>query len=458
MKTTILILLVAFSCMLSGNSISNYSLQQNPLCYYTLNTSYINSGCSIGFKNSDWFGSKSDRTWRLQEIVYQSDYSSTDSLYTVSRYCMYYNNNLPSRIDSIRVYNWNSSNGTVSISYTNRFTYNPTGEYITEIITYNYEINQENFKVVCSYDEQNRLIKSDSFIYDDSLNVYINTSRKVHIYGVNCLEQTLFSSYSTQFSTPSYSKKIYTHDSQGRIVSIDEANSSDSLTWVPWRSRQITYHSNDTSTGEQYVDYFSHYAFLQMLWNEDIFGMVSEVFSDTYWNGITWDINSRDMYNYTTDNRLAEVVNQINMGGWTNVMRNAYLYNSNDNLFQKIRQSWDYLNNAWLAPSDVATYYWEQFSANEDNVVTPVTMRLNIYPNPFSNNLNVTFQSKSNAPVETSIYNLKGQLIKSLGKSKTSSLIWDGKDKNGMSISNGIYLIKAKQDGKTVTSKIVRMR
>jgi len=38
------------------------------------------------------------------------------------------------------------------------------------------------------------------------------------------------------------------------------------------------------------------------------------------------------------------------------------------------------------------------------------------------------------------------------------TVTWDGKNNNNQPVSNGIYFIKAEQDGRTVTRKVIRMK
>jgi alpha-tubulin suppressor-like RCC1 family protein len=109
---------------------------------------------------------------------------------------------------------------------------------------------------------------------------------------------------------------------------------------------------------------------------------------------------------------------------------------------------------------DVAVSYFATVAilANPVGVVDEIQpqAKLQAYPNPFNQSVNITLQSKSNAPVKAAVYNIKGQLIKSLGNGK--ALSWDGTDTNNQSVSNGIYFIQALQDGRTATSKVIRIK
>jgi hypothetical protein len=114
------------------------------------------------------------------------------------------------------------------------------------------------------------------------------------------------------------------------------------------------------------------------------------------------------------------------------------------------------LESEWGDPTNRRTFTWEQAAAIEDDNIAPAVLNLSAYPNPFASGVNITLQSKSNAPVQVNVYNLKGQLIKALSGSK--SLTWDGTDRNNQPVSNGIYFIKAEQDGRAVTGKVIRIK
>jgi predicted outer membrane repeat protein len=90
------------------------------------------------------------------------------------------------------------------------------------------------------------------------------------------------------------------------------------------------------------------------------------------------------------------------------------------------------------------------------------------YPNPFSGSTVISFSIPQNIEnAEIKIYNIKGQLVKSLGyldfiKSKTTdflySISWDGKNENGKPVSSGIYFYRLEAGDKTFVKKMVIIR
>jgi len=65
------------------------------------------------------------------------------------------------------------------------------------------------------------------------------------------------------------------------------------------------------------------------------------------------------------------------------------------------------------------------------------------YPNPFNPSTNIKFSLKADSKVALSIYNIRGQKVKSLVNDNMQagyhSIIWDGRDESGKSVTSGVY-------------------
>ena len=86
----------------------------------------------------------------------------------------------------------------------------------------------------------------------------------------------------------------------------------------------------------------------------------------------------------------------------------------------------------------------------------------NNYPNPFNPSTSISFSLPAEMQCSLSIYNIKGQKVKTL-QSGTSTqgnhtLIWNGRDDNGMSVSSGIYFYQLKAQGDTITKKMIMVK
>lgn len=84
------------------------------------------------------------------------------------------------------------------------------------------------------------------------------------------------------------------------------------------------------------------------------------------------------------------------------------------------------------------------------------------YPNPFSTETSFRIQVKSRMNLlDVKVYNIKGQIVRELYEgipSAENQITWDGKDSQGKRTSSGVYILRARQMGNTVTRKILMLR
>ncbi len=108
---------------------------------------------------------------------------------------------------------------------------------------------------------------------------------------------------------------------------------------------------------------------------------------------------------------------------------------------------------------DFALY---QDTGTNDNITPPFTEFLGNYPNPFNPSTTISFSVPVESNIELSIYNIKGQKVKTLecinrvNAKATESLhhiTWNGTDENNQPVSSGIYFYKLNVNGKTEAVK-----
>jgi flagellar hook assembly protein FlgD len=87
-------------------------------------------------------------------------------------------------------------------------------------------------------------------------------------------------------------------------------------------------------------------------------------------------------------------------------------------------------------------------------------------PNPFSNGTTFTLQQSESAPVDVliKIYTVAGRLIQTLEHDGVTqhfvTVPWDGRDRDGNTIGNGVYLYKVvvkTADGSQTSQAIGRL-
>lgn len=79
----------------------------------------------------------------------------------------------------------------------------------------------------------------------------------------------------------------------------------------------------------------------------------------------------------------------------------------------------------------------------EEELLINTTQILGIYPNPFNPQTTISFSLKDRAEVKLSIYNIRGQKVRTLVNNTIEAgiheITWNGKDDNNKNVSSGIY-------------------
>ncbi len=84
------------------------------------------------------------------------------------------------------------------------------------------------------------------------------------------------------------------------------------------------------------------------------------------------------------------------------------------------------------------------------------------YPNPASGKVNIGFQIDSSARTSLKIYNIAGELVRTLVDSRLSSgdydLRWDGRDGRNRAIPSGVYLYQLDTGSQKATGRLTIIR
>jgi len=101
-------------------------------------------------------------------------------------------------------------------------------------------------------------------------------------------------------------------------------------------------------------------------------------------------------------------------------------------------------------------------SNDDDVIVAAGTQLLANYPNPFNPETTIRFSLENDAEVMVNIYNTRGQLVRSLVNGQKAagmhSVVWNGMDDNGQSVSSGIYYYKMYAGKYSSTRKMILMK
>ena len=107
--------------------------------------------------------------------------------------------------------------------------------------------------------------------------------------------------------------------------------------------------------------------------------------------------------------------------------------------------------------------YENQNVVSSEEILNPLVTKLNQnYPNPFNPETKISYQLPENGKVELTVYNLKGQRVKTLVNENLDTgnhtVIWNGNNDNGKPVSSGIYFYKLKIGNYEKTRKMILMK
>ena len=101
-------------------------------------------------------------------------------------------------------------------------------------------------------------------------------------------------------------------------------------------------------------------------------------------------------------------------------------------------------------------------SINEDFDTLKISKLCQNYPNPFTTTTKISFDVSKTGQVEIKIFNHQGKEIKTLvNKTFTTgyhSIIWDGTDNSGKTISNGLYFYSMKSEDFLEVKKVLLLK
>lgn len=108
------------------------------------------------------------------------------------------------------------------------------------------------------------------------------------------------------------------------------------------------------------------------------------------------------------------------------------------------------------------TFRTEDFVDSEPDLIPAKTVLNQNYPNPFNPETKISFNLSQSDHVNLCIYNVKGELIKSLTNQKLAagqhSFIWYGKDNQSNIVPSGIYFYQLKTSLQSFTRKMILMK
>ncbi len=377
------------------------------------------------------------KTMRISQRASYQHYPTPDDTASYI-YHYYYNANNVTQLDSLKSFRYGIPESTFY------YTYTPSGK-ITDMKMGSSEFyGDRGLWYHADYDAQNRISLAYLASYNNSLSLTQIILSFHAVYDNDGLNTLLGHVISAE--NPYYTRSTFTLNAQGSPVTEYEQISSDSLYWEDNSLSEWTWEDGNTGDTSALIEDRASLEFLNWYSRPWIPGYRPSSMSKTTW-GIGEVRNST--YTWNNEGNLLEQVNTVS-GNLED--RFLYFYDANGYLLYK----------AWYGIyglDHVFAYTWEQASTSDDPSmpIQPI-ISLSAYPQPFTGSLNLVVKSIDNSLANIDIYNVKGQRLQSYKAQPNTIIVWDGRDEHGKQCSSGIYLIKAKQNNHSITTRVIRIK
>jgi hypothetical protein len=110
------------------------------------------------------------------------------------------------------------------------------------------------------------------------------------------------------------------------------------------------------------------------------------------------------------------------------------------------------------------TIYFETdlISSNDESDVALISLQASNYPNPFNPTTTISYSLPQTAPVELTIYNVKGQVVKHLVNEIQNSgnykVSWGGTNDKNETVSSGFYFFKLTAGKDKIIEKMLMLK
>ncbi len=162
---------------------------------------------------------------------------------------------------------------------------------------------------------------------------------------------------------------------------------------------------------------------------------------------------------YFMDEQTIWVGGRFNMFISTNGGRSFAVYQNFDTQIKDIT----FIDSTGFATGgNGSLYVYHPAVSNDEASVELPILDFNCYPNPFNPETTISFNNPQNGRISLSIYNIKGQLVKTLLDEEiavgTHSIVWNGTNEKGNSVTSGIYFTKITTTSSSLTKKMILLK
>ncbi len=126
----------------------------------------------------------------------------------------------------------------------------------------------------------------------------------------------------------------------------------------------------------------------------------------------------------------------------------------------------DSFGNKWIASYEGGLIEFNEnvIVAVDDETLPSISQQIetSIYPNPFNPSTTIKFNVPSEGIVKLSIFNIRGQLVKTLANERMSvgdhQINWNGMDKNDNQQASGVYFLQVQANGLKSVKKMLMLK
>jgi hypothetical protein len=119
-----------------------------------------------------------------------------------------------------------------------------------------------------------------------------------------------------------------------------------------------------------------------------------------------------------------------------------------------------YSDARWFFPAYQSDFI--EGAALDTPNASPVTLKLDCFPNPFNPETTIRYSLSESGPVDVKLYNLRGQCVRSLQHENITAgehtIIFNGTDDHGKGLASGVYFCRIRSEKGSTVHKMMLMK
>ncbi len=344
-----------------------------------------------------------------------------------------------------------------------------------------------------TYNTQNQFTRRSTYYW--FANNWVERRRFEYTYNVQGLQTEVVISDTSNGTLVLKTRELNSYDNlQRKIQFLGQDWEPNSNTWVDWR-RVETFYTGSTTKVDSTVEYrvvnpgniwqlfakrsnsyniqnklseteelFYNLANGNLntrrryLFDYDVNGNLSENL-EQIWSNNTWRDNFKSASTYDNLNRITEVINQVYNSQsmqMVNTSRMLANYEADSSFITYLGYNW--VNQVW-DPTYKNVYAYEPIQEEPSGIFEKSEVNIKAYPNPFSVNTIIEFESKEAGQANIQITDNIGRIVFNKSQniqSGINSILWNSMDEKGNSLPTGVYFVNIQTAQSSNTIKLIK--